>query len=130
MKRFVPALVCLMLACALPTLMPGCKKKAAPSASQPTRVVPMLSPTKLPTPSSDWDKIKISDSGEIFVNKKQMSMADFSAECQRLKQAGGGAVIFFDTQHSELSRAAVEGQQKLIDAGVTMKIAQKESDLE
>ena len=59
-----------------------------------------------------------------------MSLADFSAECQRLKQAGSGAVIFFDTQYSELGRAAEEAQQKMLDAGFTMKIVQKESDLE
>jgi biopolymer transport protein ExbD len=119
-----------ILVCALPFLMLGCKKKATPSASQPTPVVEMLPATKLSAPSSGWDKVKISDSGDIFVNKKQMSLADFSAECQRLKQAGGGAVLFIDAQHSQLNRAQIEAHQKLVDAGVGMKIVQKESDLE
>ena len=130
MKRLMPALVCLLLACALPLLMLGCKKKAKPTASQPARVIETLPPTRLPGPSPGWDKVKINDAGEIFVNKKLMSLADFSAECQRLKQAGSGAVIFFDTQYSELGRAAEEAQQKMLDAGFTMKIVQKESDLE
>jgi hypothetical protein len=108
------------LAFALPILFLGCSK--AP-------------PTQPPPPNqriavTEWDKVKISDSGDIFVNKKQMSLADFSAECQRLKQAGGAALIYTgDTPHV-LSLAQTEAVQKLTDAGVPMKLALTESELD
>jgi biopolymer transport protein ExbD len=123
-----------LLVFTLPLLILGCKKETTPPASQPTSLFQAMTnaigTAKQPIAVSEWDKVKISDSGDIFVNKKQMSLADFSAECQRLKQAGGGAVLFIDAQHSQLSRAQIEAHQKLVDAGVGMKIVQKESDLE
>ena len=109
----------------LPLLMMGCKKEATPQASQPT-----LLTTKQPIAASEWDKIKISDSGDIFVNKKQMSLADFSAECQRLNQAGGAALIYTGDMPHLLSPAQSEAVQKLAGAGVPMKMALKESELD
>src|SRR5580658_7969309 len=113
-----------LLVFTLPLLMLGCKNESTPPASQPTSVFPGLTnalrAAKQPIAISEWDKVKISDSGDIFVNKKQMSLADFSAECQRLKQAGGAALIYTgDTPHV-LSLAQTEAVQKLIDAGVPM----------
>jgi RNA polymerase sigma factor (sigma-70 family) len=89
-----------------------------------------LPPAKRPVAVSEWDKIKISDSGEIFVNKKQVSLTEFAAECQRLKQAGAAAVLFIDAPNRPLNPAQTEAFQKLANAGVGMKLVQKESGLE
>jgi hypothetical protein len=118
----------------LPLLMLGCKKEATPPASQPTSAFPgatnALATAKQPIAVSEWDKVKISDSGDIFVNKKQMSLADFSAECQRLKRVGGAALIYTGDSPHVLSPAQAEAVQKLTVAGVPMKMALKESELD
>jgi hypothetical protein len=118
----------------LPLLMLGCKKEATPPASQPTSAFPGAA-TALPSAQqsiavSEWDKVKISDSGDIFVNKKQMSLADFSAECQRLKQVGGAVLIYTGDSPHVLSPVQTEVVQKLAVAGVPMKMALKESELD
>jgi hypothetical protein len=124
-------------------LLAGCGKKSDSSDVTPTEnhasAVSPLSPSVQPqSPQtafkpikiSEWDKVKISDSGDIFVNKKQMSLAEFSAECQRLKQAGGAALIYTGDMPHLLSPAQTEAIQKLTVAGVPMKIALKESELD
>jgi hypothetical protein len=114
--------------------MLGCKKETTPPASQATSIFSGLTnairTAKQPIAVSEWDKVKISDSGDIFVNKKQMSLADFSAECQRLKQAGGAALIYTGDMPHLLSPVQIESVQKLTDAGVPMKMALKESELD
>ena len=123
-----------ILICALPFLVLGCKKEATPPASQPTSVFPgatnALPPAAKPITVSEWDKVKISDSGDIFVNKKQMSLADFSAECQRLKQVGGAALIYTGDSPHVFPPAQAAAVQKLVVAGVPMKMALKESELD
>jgi hypothetical protein len=121
-------------------LIAGCSKKSPsssatpPPASQPAPIFSGLTNTirtaKQPIAVSEWDKVKISDSGDIFVNKKQMSLADFSAECQRLKQAGGAVLIYTGDMPHLLSPAQTAAVQKLTDAGVQMKMALKESELD
>jgi hypothetical protein len=117
-----------------PLLMLGCKKEAAQPASYPTSAFPGATSvqltTKQPIAVSEWDKIKISDSGDIFVNKKQMSLADFSAECRRLKQVGGAALIYTGEGPHVFPPAQAEAVQKLVVAGVPMKMALKESELD
>jgi hypothetical protein len=106
----------------LPLLMLGCKKEGTPPTGQPTVGQPIA--------VAEWDKVKINDSGDIFVNKKQMSLADFSAECQRLKQAGGAALIYMGDMHHYLTPVQTEAFQKLVVAKVPMKMALKESELD
>jgi biopolymer transport protein ExbD len=101
----------------------GCRK-AASTASQ------SLPPASQRVTVSEWDKVKISSSGEIFVNKRQMSLAEFAAECQRLKQAGGAALIYIGEGDHVLSPAQAEAFHKLADSGVPMKVAMKESELD
>jgi hypothetical protein len=79
---------------------------------------------------SEWVKVKISGSGEIFVNKKQVSLAEFAAECQRLKKAGGAAVVYTGDGDHALSPVQLEATRKLQEAEVPMKLARKESELD
>ncbi len=64
------------------------------------------------------------------MNKKQVTLAEFATECQRLKQAGGAAVVYTGDGEHVLSPAQIEVVHKLVDAGVPMKAAMKESDLD
>jgi biopolymer transport protein ExbD len=114
----------------------GCSKhKTQPVQSQ------LLPPAMQRIAVSEWDKVKIDRSGEIFVNKKQVSLTEFAAECQRLKKVGGAAVVYCpgDSHNpsttgtdfvSLLTSAQGEVIHKLADAGVPIKVAQKESDLD
>jgi len=105
-----------LLVCTLPLLMLGCKKE---TTTQRNAV-------------SEWDKVRISDSGEIFVNQKEVSLSEFAAECQRLKQVGGGAVIYTGDGSRALSPspAQFEAIHKLLDARVPIKTALKASELD
>lgn len=113
-----------ILAFTLPLLVMGCAHKTEPMQAQ------SLPPASQPITVSEWDKVKVSSSGEIFVNKKQLSLAEFAAECQRLKKAGGAAIIYTGDGNHVLSPAQGEAIHKLIDMGVPMKAATKESDLD
>src|SRR5512137_2671784 len=77
-----------ILAFTLPFFLIGCKQTTQRAQSQSSP------PASQRIAVSEWDNIEITDSGEIFVNKKPVSSADFATECQRLKQVGGGAVIY------------------------------------
>ena len=74
--------------------------------------------------------MKIGASGEISINKKQVSLTEFAAECQRLKKVGGAVVLYVDSQNHPLNPAQTEAFHKLVDAGVPMKAVQKESELD
>src|SRR5690349_5673244 len=78
-----------MLPFVFPLLVMGCTHKIQPAQSRSP-----LPPATQRITVSEWDKVKITSSGEIFVNKKQISLKEFAAECQRLKQVGGGAIIY------------------------------------
>jgi hypothetical protein len=121
-----------LLVFTLPLLMLGCKTspRHQPAYISISRADQRVTSSQAPIAVSEWDKVKIRDSGDIFVNKKQMSLADFSAECQRLKQAGGAALIYTGDMPHVLSLAQTEAVQKLIDAGVPMKMALTESELD
>jgi RNA polymerase sigma factor (sigma-70 family) len=80
---------------------------------------------------SEWARVKINDSGEIFVNKKLVTLAEFATECERLKQVGGAAKIYVDVPNGRAPNPAqTNALGKLVDAGVPMKAEPKESDLE
>ena len=102
----------------------GCSHTTQPAQSS------LIPPASQRTTVSEWDKVKVSNSGEIFVNKKRMTVAEFATECQRLKQAGGAAVVYTGDGEHVLSPAQTEAVHKLVDAGVPMKLAMKESDLD
>ena len=103
-----------LLVCAIPLLMLGCKKETATQ----------------PNAASQWDKVMISDSGEIFVNKKQVSLTEFAAECQRLKQVGGGAVVYTGEGSHIPTPAQFEAVRKLTASGVPTKTALKRSEVD
>jgi len=70
---------------------------------------------------SEWATVKVGISGDVVCNKKQMSLAEFAAECERLKKVGGGVLIFVDTAgHSTTTKAQAEAVQKIVTAGVPM----------
>jgi hypothetical protein len=79
----------------------------------------------------NWDRIKIGESGEIFINKKPASMAELAAECQRLKQIGGGARIYYGdfTTHG-ITAAQHEALWILTAANIPLKAVLKESELD
>jgi len=81
-------------------------------------------------PVSEWSKVKIGRAGDIYVNKQQMSPAEFATECARLKKVGGAIVLFVDAPDHVASPAQAEVMRKIVKAGVAMKAAPKESDLE
>jgi hypothetical protein len=86
--------------------------------------------TAQPNAVLEWDKVMISDSGEIFVNKKQVSLTEFATECQRLKQVGGGAVVYTGEGSHIPSPAQFEAVQKLVASGVPMKAALKKTEVD
>lgn len=79
---------------------------------------------------SEWAKVKIDATGSVFVNKKQMTTAEFEAECGRLKKGGGAVQLYVDAPNGALSAAQSEVVRQIVDAGVGMKLATKESDLD
>ena len=82
------------------------------------------------SPVSEWSKVKIGRAGDIYVNKQQMSPAEFATECARLKKVGGAIVLFVDAPDHVASPAQAEVMRKIVKAGVAMEAAPKESDLE
>jgi biopolymer transport protein ExbD len=113
------------LGCVLFLLVVGCSKHDAPPVQ--SQSLPVVSKQ---TTVSEWDKVKIDNSGEIFVNKKQVTLTEFTTECQRLKNVGGAAVLYIDSQNRPLNPAQTEAFHKLVDAGVPMKAVQKEGELD
>jgi len=109
---------------ALPFLVMGCTHPTQPQRTQSP------SSASQHVTVSGWDKVKISSSGEIFVNKKQVTLTEFATECQRLKQVGGAAVVYTGEGEHILSPAQVQAVHKLVGAGVPMKVAMKESDID
>lgn len=110
-----------LIVCSLPLLLLGCKKETPSLASQPSAV-------------SEWDKVKITDAGSIFVNQKLVSLAEFATECERLKQIGGGALVYAgDGSQNTLLAIPTPAQFKVVyklrDAGVPMKAALKASEV-
>ena len=100
----------------------GCKRE--PQAPQSLLGVGKDAPAV-----TEWDKVKLGVSGEIFLNKKPISLAELVTECERLKKAGGGIVLYVDTPNHVANPAQVEAMQKIVDAGVAMKVALEERDL-
>jgi hypothetical protein len=106
---------------ALLFLVMGCKHTTQTAQSSPPVLQPIV--------ASTWDKVRISTSGEIFVNKKLVGMADFVVECQRLKKAGGAAMIYTEHGDQDTTKVQIEVIIRLLDEEVPFKQALKESDL-
>ena len=105
-----------LIVCSLPLLLLGCKKETP-------------SPARPPSAVSEWDKVKITDSGAIFVNQKPVSLAEFAAECQRLKQVGGGAVVYTGDGSHIPSPAQLKVVRNITDSGVPTKAALRASEV-
>jgi biopolymer transport protein ExbD len=107
---------------AISILVMGCTQPAQSQSSLP--------PAMQHFTVSELDKVVVGGSGEIFVNKKQVSLAEFVAECQRLKKAGGGAVVCVVHGNQDTAKIQIEVIIKLMDAGVPFIQDLKESDLD
>ena len=85
----------------------------------------------LPAPTaSEWAKVKIDATGAVFVNKKRMTADEFRTECVRLKKGRGAVVLFVEAAHQVPNSAQADKIRLIVDAGVPMKMALKESELE
>jgi biopolymer transport protein ExbD len=115
-----------LLVFTLPMLVFGCKKEESVFPGK----MNTLPTEKQSAAVSEWDKVKIGESGDIFVGKKKTSLVEFSKECARLKQSGGAILLFIDAPNHLANPAQAEVIRKIVDAGVAMKLTLKESDLE
>ena len=127
--------ITIILGCAI--LVAGCQRAAQVSQPAESRTVATVSSNGLieavaatRPPVTEWSKVKIGRAGEVFVNKQPMSAANFATECARLKKVGGAIVLFMDAPDHVASPAQAQVLRKIVDAGVGMKLALKESDLE
>ena len=79
---------------------------------------------------SEWIAVKLTASGNIFVNQKQMSLVEFSAECKRLAQIGGAAVLYmeFPANHTA-NPTQMNAYSNLVSNHVPMKLVQTEHKL-
>ncbi len=123
------------LGCTVLLAVAGCNREnqSSPSqspANQNSGVFPGQSAGSPAPPVSEWAKVRIDGTGAVFVNKKQMASKEFSTECARLKKGGGAVVLFVDAPNHVASPAQAEVMRKIADAGVPMKVALKESDLD
>ena len=73
--------------------------------------------------------MKIGRAGDIYVNKQQMSPAEFATECARLKKVGGAIVLFVDAPDHVASPSQAEVMGTIVKAGVAMATTTEEVDL-
>lgn len=113
----------------------GCKQEArSTSLEAPTNQSSGVFPGQtagLPAPTvSEWAKVKIDATGAVFVNKKRMTADEFRTECARLKKVRGAVVLFVESAHQVASSTQADKIRLIADAGVSMEIVLKESELE
>jgi hypothetical protein len=125
----------ILLGCAI--LVAGCRRDAQVSQPATPRIVATVSSNDLieavaatRPPVTEWSKVKVGRAGEVFVNKQPMSEENFATECTRLKKVGGAIVLFMDAPNHVASPEQAQVLRKIVDAGVGMKLALKESELE
>lgn len=75
-----------------------------------------------------WGKVKISQAGTIILNNEPIDLEAFAAECERVKSAGLGFVLFVDTTGA-LNAAQIEAMQTLAKAQVPMRAVATEDEL-
>jgi hypothetical protein len=111
----------IILTLALPFFLLGCGK------SSNTQSAPQYPPVTV----SEWDKVKISESGEVIVNQKPVSMAELATECQRLREVHGGIKVYCGVAEiKDIAAAQAPPLHLLMSARVPLRTVQKESDLE
>ena len=125
----------LLIGCAVLLAVAGCKPETQSTNTElPTNqsggVFPGQSAGLPAAAVSEWAKVKIDATGAVFVNKRQMTADEFRAECVRLKNASGASVLFVDTSNRVASPAQAAVISQIADAGVLMKAALKESELD
>jgi len=130
-----PMKITLPIGCVLVLAVAGCKPQEQSSsfeapANQSSGIFPGQSAGSPAPTVSEWAKIKIDRTGAVFVNKKQMTADEFKTECARLKKVSGAAVLFVDAANHVASSAQANLIRHITDAGVPMKLALKESELE
>lgn len=113
----------------------GCKQETQSTnseapANQSSGVFPGQSAGS-PAPSvSEWAKVKIDATGAVFVNKKYMTADELKSECARFKRVSAAVVLFVDATNHVANSAQAGMIRQIADAGVPMKMALKESELE
>jgi biopolymer transport protein ExbD len=118
----------LLFGCALLFAAVGCKRELA--TTQTSGAFPGQT-AGIPAPAvSEWAKVKVGATGDVFVNKKKFTMDEFSAECARLKKVGGAIVLFVDSSNHTLNPSQTEVMRKVVNAGIPMKAAQSEAELD
>jgi len=134
-ERYMKIAFLLGLGCPLLLAIGGCNREGqSPQTQGPTKqdigAFPGQSAGLPAPPVSEWAKVKIDATGAVFVNKKQMASEEFSLDCARLKKSGGAIVLFVDSPNHAASPAQAEMIRKIADAGVPMKLAVDERELE
>jgi hypothetical protein len=125
----------LLIGCAVLLAVAGCKPETQATSSdaatnQTGGVFPGQSASLPASSVSEWAKVKIDPTGAVFVNKKQMTADEFRTECARLKKAGGAVLLFVGAANHVASAPQADMIRQIADAGVPMKVALKESDLD
>jgi hypothetical protein len=118
----------LLFGCAFLLAATGCKRE--PATTQTSGAFPGQTAGSPAPPVSEWAKVKIGPMGDVFVNKKKLTMDEFSAECARLKKAGGAIVLFVDSSNHTANPAQAEVMRKVVDSGIPMKAALSETELD
>jgi hypothetical protein len=127
--------ISLLIGCAVLLAVAGCKQETRSTRLEtPTNQSSGVFPGQtagLPAPTvSEWAKVKIDATGAVYVNKKQMTADEFRTECVRLKKGRGAVVLFVEAVHQGANSAQADKIRLIVDAGVPMKMALKESELE
>jgi biopolymer transport protein ExbD len=127
--------ISLLIGCAVLLVVAGCKQETQSTSSEtPTNQSSGVFPGQSagsPAPSvSEWAKVKIDATGAVFVNKKQMTADEFRTECARFKKVSAAVVLFVDATNHVVNSAQAGMIRQIVDAGVPMKAALKESELE
>lgn len=123
----------------LVSLIMGCKPKTQSVQAPPLSDSPpqAQTPSQTSSPSADtaqsgagpvWDKVEINPAGEIFLNRTQVSPDELSTECVRVKQAGGGIVLY--TGDQPVNTAQFPIIRAIVKTGVHTKRAVNRNELD
>ncbi len=81
------------------------------------------------TATATWNRVKIGQAGSITLDGNVIGTHEFIAECERVKAANGGFVLFIESASGALNPAQIETMQKITETQVALRLVTKESEL-